>query len=153
MRLENHVNTACGALLGCLQCRANFCRVVSVVVHYEDAVHLALELEAPIDAAEALECVLNAVDRDLEPDADSLYILDIYPASEQPIPGVTGEMLAQKITEAGKPATHISSMSDAVTAAASNAKSGDVIMTLGAGSVYQLGPQNVEALKARMATK
>jgi UDP-N-acetylmuramate--alanine ligase len=86
-------------------------------------------------------------------DADSLYVLDIYPASEQPIPGVTGQMLAQKITEAGKPAQHISSMADAVAAAASNARSGDLIMTLGAGSVYQLGPQIVETLKARRAVK
>jgi UDP-N-acetylmuramate--alanine ligase len=86
-------------------------------------------------------------------DADSLYVLDIYPASEQPIPGITGEMLAQKITETGKPAVHVSSMAEAVAAAASNAKPGDLILTLGAGSVYQLGPQIVEALKARMAAK
>ena len=34
-------------------------------------------------------------------DADSVLVLDIYPASEPPIPGITGEMLANRIAEAG----------------------------------------------------
>ena len=34
-------------------------------------------------------------------DADSVIVLDIYPASEPPIPGITGEMLANRITETG----------------------------------------------------
>jgi UDP-N-acetylmuramate--alanine ligase len=86
-------------------------------------------------------------------DADSLFILDIYPASEQPIPGVTGEVLAQKIAAAGKPAMYVNSSADAIATAAGIAKPGDVILTLGAGSVYQLGPQVVEALKGKLATK
>jgi UDP-N-acetylmuramate--alanine ligase len=83
-------------------------------------------------------------------DADSLFVLDIYPASEQPIPGVTAEKL---VGEIGKPALYVSSLTDAVEAAAGAAKPGDLIMTLGAGSVYQLGPQIVEALKGKMAAK
>ena len=54
--------------------------------------------------------------------ADSLYVLDIYAASEQPIAGCTGEALAQKITEAGNPsATYASSFADAVALAAAAA--------------------------------
>ena len=86
-------------------------------------------------------------------DADSLFILDIYPASEQPIPGVTGEALAQRIAANGKPAMYVSSANDAISAASSVAKPSDIILTLGAGSVYQLGPQIVEALKGKLATK
>ncbi len=85
--------------------------------------------------------------------ADSLFVLDIYPASEQPIPGITADVLTEKIVEKGHPAEYVGSAGDAIAAAASVAKSGDVILTLGAGSVYQLGPQILEALKARMATK
>jgi UDP-N-acetylmuramate--alanine ligase len=85
--------------------------------------------------------------------ADNLFVLDIYPASEQPIPGITAEFLTKKIAAQGRPATYVSSTADAIAAATSVAKSGDLILTLGAGSVYQLGPQIVEALKARMPTK
>jgi UDP-N-acetylmuramate--alanine ligase len=86
-------------------------------------------------------------------DADDLFVLDIYPASEQPILGITAEFLTEKIAANGRPALYVSSTADAIAAAASVARRGDVILTLGAGSVYQLGPQIVEALKARMATK
>jgi UDP-N-acetylmuramate--alanine ligase len=84
-------------------------------------------------------------------EADNLFVLDIYPASEQPIPGITAEFLTQKIAANGRAATYVSSTGDAIAAATSVAKSGDLILTLGAGSVYQLGPQIVEALKTRMA--
>jgi UDP-N-acetylmuramate--alanine ligase len=86
-------------------------------------------------------------------DADSLFVLDIYAASEQPIPGITAELLTEKIAAKAHPAAYVSSTADAIAAATSVAKPGDLILTLGAGSVYQLGPQIVEALKARMATK
>src|SRR3954468_2864983 len=52
-------------------------------------------------------------------DADNLFVLDIYPASEQPIPGITAEFLTEKIGATGKAALYVGSMADAVTAAAS----------------------------------
>jgi UDP-N-acetylmuramate--alanine ligase len=74
-------------------------------------------------------------------DADSLLILDIYAASEAPIEGVTGEALATHIEDEGeRPARYVPSFSEAVEAAASLAHEGDMILTLGAGSVSQLGP-------------
>ena len=82
-------------------------------------------------------------------DADNLFVLDIYPASEQPIPGITGELVAKRVSEQGRPAEYAASNAEAVNAAASAAKPGDLIMTLGAGNVSQLGPQIVEALKAK----
>ena len=83
-------------------------------------------------------------------DADSLFVLDIYAASEKPIEGITGEALAHQIGEkSGKPAQYVSSFSDAVASTTAAACDGDMILTLGAGSVSQLGPQILEALKQR----
>ncbi len=85
-------------------------------------------------------------------DADSVLVLDIYPASEQPIPGVTGEMLANRITETGgQEALYVPSFAEAIEFAAGVAKPGDMILTLGAGNISQLGPQVLEALQSRSA--
>jgi UDP-N-acetylmuramate--alanine ligase len=85
-------------------------------------------------------------------DADSLQVLDIYPASEQPIEGITGEVLATRIAEtaaAGSSAVgYVGSFEDAVTAATAMARDGDMILTLGAGSVSQLAPMVLEKLEA-----
>jgi UDP-N-acetylmuramate--alanine ligase len=94
-------------------------------------------------------------------DADSLFVLDIYAASEKPIEGITAEALAQSIGSTGgshggsnagsggRSAQYVSSFADAVSAAAAAAKDGDMILTLGAGSVSQLGPMILEKLKER----
>jgi UDP-N-acetylmuramate--alanine ligase len=82
--------------------------------------------------------------------ADSLFIADIYAASETPIEGVTGEALAQTIREKGNPAaSYVSSFEDAITLVETIAESGDMILTLGAGSISQLGPMILEKLQAR----
>jgi UDP-N-acetylmuramate--alanine ligase len=83
-------------------------------------------------------------------DADSLFVLDIYAASEKPIEGITGEILAQRIREkSGKSVQYASSSADAVNSAAAAAHDSDMILTLGAGSVSQLGPMVLEKLKER----
>ncbi len=85
-------------------------------------------------------------------DADSLFVLDIYAASEKPIEGITGEILAQRIAEkSGKNVQYASSAADAVTAAAQAARDGDMILTLGAGSISQFGPMILDKLKEREA--
>ena len=89
--------------------------------------------------------------------ADSLVVLDIYAASESPIEGVTGELLARLIAETltgetGKPAaTYASSFADGVASVTAAAQPGDMILTLGAGSVSQLGPMILEKLHAKDA--
>ncbi len=81
-------------------------------------------------------------------DADSLFLLDIYPASEPPITGVTAEALARRMREQGsRSVTYLSSFDEATRAAVSAAGPGDMVLTLGAGSVSQLGPQVLEALQ------
>ncbi len=85
-------------------------------------------------------------------DADSLFLLDIYPASEPPIPGVTAQALATRIAEQGnRVVIYAATFADAVNAAVAVARPGDMILTLGAGSVSQLGPQVLEALEQSRA--
>jgi UDP-N-acetylmuramate--alanine ligase len=80
-------------------------------------------------------------------DADSLLVLDIYAASEKPIEGVSGEALARAIREkGGRDSQYARSFAEAVNAAGERAKDGDMILTLGAGSVSQLGPMILEKL-------
>ena len=79
-------------------------------------------------------------------DADSVVVLPIYAASEEPLPGITAELLASKI---GLPrAQFAQGFAEAVATVAGKAGEGDMIMTLGAGSVSQLGPQIIAALEA-----
>jgi UDP-N-acetylmuramate--alanine ligase len=79
--------------------------------------------------------------------ADSVEVLDIYAASEEPIPGIDAEVLIAKI---GRPQMRYAvTVADAVAAVAKRAQDGDLIMTLGAGSVSQLGPQVLEALGSK----
>jgi len=81
-------------------------------------------------------------------DADSLLVLDIYAASEKPIEGISGERLARTIGEkGGRDSQYVRSFADAVSSVAAAAQDGDMILTLGAGSVAQLGPMIVERLK------
>jgi UDP-N-acetylmuramate--alanine ligase len=85
-------------------------------------------------------------------DADSLFVLDIYAASEKPIEGVSGEALARTVREkGGRSAQYVNSFADAVSKVADAAEDGDMILTLGAGSVSHLGPMILEKLKERNA--
>jgi UDP-N-acetylmuramate--alanine ligase len=82
--------------------------------------------------------------------ADSLVVSDIYAASEQPIEGITGEMLARRIAEAGGvTARYVASFADAAGAVSAIAEPGDMVLTLGAGSVSQLGPMILEQLRLK----
>ena len=75
------------------------------------------------------------------------FVLPIYAASEQPIPGVTAERLAERIEGPRVSSSPTSpQQSQSATAAASE---GDLILTLGAGNVSQLAPAIVDALKSR----
>ncbi len=78
--------------------------------------------------------------------ADSVEVMDIYAASEEPIPGIDAGTLTAKIQA---PLVHYASdVPEALAAIARRAQDGDLIMTLGAGSVSQMGPQVLEALSA-----
>jgi UDP-N-acetylmuramate--alanine ligase len=86
-------------------------------------------------------------------DADTLLVLDIYAASEPPIEGITGEALAKRIRETiEQEAQYAASFAEAAEAVVSRAHEGDMILTLGAGSVSQLGPLILEKLQAKQET-
>jgi len=78
-------------------------------------------------------------------DADTVIVLPIYAASEEPIPGVTAEKLAERIE--GPRVQYAADFAAAVAAVSALAQKGDLILTLGAGSVSQLGPQILTALE------
>ncbi len=83
-------------------------------------------------------------------DCDNLYVLDIYAASEAPIKGVHAQGLVERIRASGHPSVeYVESMDAAVEKAAAGAGAGDVIITLGAGSVSQAGEKLLERLAAR----
>jgi UDP-N-acetylmuramate--alanine ligase len=85
-------------------------------------------------------------------DADTLLVLDIYAASEEPIEGVSGERLAQRIVEAGqKSAEYAASFEAAVARIATLAQSGDMVLTLGAGNVSQVGAMLLHRMIVREA--
>jgi len=80
-------------------------------------------------------------------DANRVFVLPIYAASEEPLPGITAELLTSKIA---KPqAEFVPDFTSAVSAAVSAAREGDIIMILGVGSVSQLGPQILTELESK----
>ena len=81
--------------------------------------------------------------------ADIVMVLPIYAASEEPIPGVTAEGLAERIKiEVGGPRVDFApDFAAAIAAVTAAAQEGDLILTLGAGSVSQLAPQILAALE------
>jgi UDP-N-acetylmuramate--alanine ligase len=81
-------------------------------------------------------------------DADTLCLLDIYPASEKPIEGITTEALVRRIAAVGNVSVaYAPSFSDAVAMVTGLAQPGDMVLTLGAGSVSQLGALILQKLQ------
>jgi UDP-N-acetylmuramate--alanine ligase len=79
--------------------------------------------------------------------ADSVELLDIYAASEDPIAGIDAPLLVERILATGRNGVrHATSFGDAVQSVIARAGEGDAILTLGAGSVSQLGAMVLSAL-------
>jgi len=80
--------------------------------------------------------------------ADRVFVLDIYAASEKPIEGVTAEGLVGRLRQYGhRGAEYVGTIDGAVTAAAAVAQEGDLVLTLGAGNVWQAGERLLERLR------
>ncbi len=81
--------------------------------------------------------------------ADSVFVMDIYAASEKPIAGVTAEALTERIRQFGhRGVEYVGAMDRGVDALCAVAKEGDAVLTLGAGSVWQAGEKVLERLRA-----
>lgn len=80
--------------------------------------------------------------------ADVLYLLDIYPASEKPIEGVTAEVLTENIRKYGhKNVAYIGDIETATERVCKDLQTGDLVITLGAGSVTRLSDEIMEHIK------
>ena len=81
--------------------------------------------------------------------ADSLFVMDIYPASEKPIPGVTAQALVERIRQFGhRGVEYVGALDRGVEALLNAAHEGDAALTLGAGNVWQAGERLLERLKS-----
>lgn len=78
--------------------------------------------------------------------ADQTFLLEIYPASEEPIPGVSSALISNAMSS---PVIYEPSMPETIVQVVSLARPGDVIITLGAGDVSSLAPVILENLKGR----
>lgn len=79
--------------------------------------------------------------------ADVLLISDIYAASEDPIEGVTSQGLAEQIERFGhRHVEYVGALADAVARLKEVARPGDLVLTLGAGNVYQAGDELLRIL-------
>ena len=79
--------------------------------------------------------------------ADHVWVLDIYAASEPPIEGVSGEALSRRIAEFGhRGAEFVGGLDAGVAAAVAQARPGDLVLTLGAGSVSLAGERILKGL-------
>jgi len=79
--------------------------------------------------------------------ADEVLVLDVYPAREDPEPGVTGELVSRAVP--GGQARFVPDTAAVPAAVAATAKPGDLVLTMGAGSVTALGEPVLAALRAR----
>jgi UDP-N-acetylmuramate--alanine ligase len=79
-------------------------------------------------------------------EADLVFVLDVYAAREDPEPGVTGRLVADAVP--GGRARYLPDAAGVPRAVAAEARPGDVVLTMGAGDVTNLGPLLVAALAA-----
>ena len=80
--------------------------------------------------------------------ADVVHLLNIYPANEQPIKGITAQALAEKIEGFGhKSVRHIGGVETAAEKVVKNLQPNDLVITLGAGSITNLSDEILKHLK------
>ncbi len=83
-------------------------------------------------------------------DCDRLWVVDVYSAGEEPLPGVNSVTLTERIqARTTTQASYSESVEAAVEAATAAARPGDVIITLGAGTIWRAGDSILSVLEAR----
>jgi UDP-N-acetylmuramate--alanine ligase len=78
--------------------------------------------------------------------ADSSLVLEIYPAREDPIPGVTSDLIIEAARAADAEVTAVRDKGEVPALIAGMAKPGDLVLTMGAGDVTDLGPLILDRL-------
>ena len=81
-------------------------------------------------------------------DADKIVLMDVYGAGEEPVPGVSGKILADSVAESlpGRPVAYFPHRAELIGYLVGSARDGDLVLTLGAGDVTTVG----EELLARL---
>ena len=84
--------------------------------------------------------------------ADTVFVMDIYAASEKPIEGLSAHTLVDRLRQFGhRGAEYVGTMDRGIEAVAAAAQDGDLILTLGAGSVSQAGDKILARLREEAA--
>ncbi len=129
-------------------------RVFDDYAHHPTEVHAALTAARKVAAGHAVHVLfqphLFSRTREFAAEfaqalelADSAAILDIYPAREDPIPGVTSELITSRLPTGSYAPDPARAVADIV----ARSEPGDIVLTVGAGDVTQYGPVLVEALE------
>ncbi len=142
--------------------RLGTCRGVEVV---DDYAHHPTEIRATLSAARAaypdarlvaaFQPHLYSRTRDFHADfgaalshADAVWVTDVFPAREAPIPGVTGALVAEAARAAGVgEVRYVPSLQELGASLAEHLREGDVLVTLGAGSVERVGGEVLRLLE------
>jgi UDP-N-acetylmuramate--alanine ligase len=81
--------------------------------------------------------------------ADQLFVTEIYPAGERPIPGVRGEQIAQGAREHGhKNVRYVPAKEELPEQVLAVARPGDMILVMGAGDIWRIGEEILRRLAA-----
>jgi len=81
--------------------------------------------------------------------ADRLFVTEIYPAGEAPIPGVSGRQIADGVAGHGhRHVTYVADKSELAKAVLDQATAGDMVLTLGAGDIWRVGEEILDRLRA-----
>ncbi|QRK04147.1 UDP-N-acetylmuramate--L-alanine ligase [Archangium violaceum] len=87
-------------------------------------------------------------------DADLVFITSVYAAGEEPIPGATGDALVDAVRAHGhRDVTFVEKRTDIARTLLPRLREGDIVVTLGAGDITQVGPELVELLKQHGTVK
>lgn len=82
-------------------------------------------------------------------DAEVCVITDVYPSREEPIEGVTGQLISDAAKEYGHRKVHyVEDKTELPGRLKEIVQPGDIVITMGAGDIYKFGEQFVDALKA-----
>jgi len=139
---------------------------VGGVTIIDDYAHHPTEIEATLEAARtafagkriiaAFQPHLYSRTRDFHREfaralsaADVVYLADLYPAREKPIPGVSAKMIVSSMAEIGGAPAWEGPRSQMAAALAREVRDGDIVLTIGAGDITNTGPELAQLLSAK----
>jgi UDP-N-acetylmuramate--alanine ligase len=81
--------------------------------------------------------------------ADMAVVTDVYGAREQPVPGVSGKLVADAVSAAGGRVSYVPNGVEIPEAVAELVEDSDLVLTLGAGDITETGPQILQRVEQR----